>query len=553
MKKARIDDTRVPIAARLWADGLTQVAIAKAMRVSVNIVRRWRQFPAWKAELPEDCEARRRHAAKITARVEQGIATAARMWKEGLTQPAIAKALGVSVGTVERWRRVHADAWKAELPEGFEARKGRGTKITARVEQGICRATAMLVGGATMQQTAEAVGVRLEGLRAWQDNHRDLWNHEFQRAAAAVAIAVRAKLGTAEVLEDPDGFVRQARACERLLNERGESLFPERTEPTLTTFYRDHYLPVRLAGASPATLASFQTALNRWRFLTGDPPLRDITPKTLALFRDALAKMAGRDGVGRMSSETIRGYLRHVQCLLDKAGPPGRRNRDAAGILEHAPWVMPPRAIWKEPQTVTEDQITAVYRAAAFMEFPRVGPYRASAWWRALIVLVWSTGLRRGTVFALRWEFVKWDARRLIIPGNCLKSRRPLVVPLTETAIEHLRRIRTDAELVFPLGAVMKSFYRHWHALLEAAGIPQGERFGLHAIRRTLATSLWDRSPEAAVLMLGHSADEVTRRHYVRAPGIIARALDALPQPAAFVTGGAITREMAGDQPPGVR
>jgi len=101
--------------------------------------------------------------------------------------------------------------------------------------------------------------------------------------------------------------------------------------------------------------------------------------------------------------------------------------------------------------------------------------------------------------------------------------------------MEHLRKIRTDRELVFPWPWRREAFYRQLHLLENAAGIPREDHFGLHNLRKTLATTLWADSPQASQLALGHAGSDVTIRHYVAREGIVAAALDRLPQPEAFV------------------
>ena len=87
---------------------------------------------------------------------------------------------------------------------------------------------------------------------------------------------------------------------------------------------------------------------------------------------------------------------------------------------------------------------------------------------------------------------------------------------------------------MFPWPFPRKNFYVCFHKLQKSAGIPREEHFGLHAIRKTLGTALWESSPQAAQFALGHSSDRVTQDYYVAGGGLVARALDALPQPAAF-------------------
>ena len=78
-----------------------------------------------------------------------------------------------------------------------------------------------------------------------------------------------------------------------------------------------------------------------------------------------------------------------------------------------------------------------------------------------------------------------------------------VLIHLNKTALEHLRKIRTDRELVFPLPVTLFAFHKWFHKLQNLAGIPRDEHFGLHGIRRTTATALWEIAPHAAQLALG--------------------------------------------------
>ena len=122
-------------------------------------------------------------------------------------------------------------------------------------------------------------------------------------------------------------------------------------------------------------------------------------------------------------------------------------------------------------------------------------------------------------------------------------------IHLNAVAAEHLVRIRTDRELLFPWPLSLTEFNRHWHKLLTAAGVARQDHFALCSIRPTAGTILWVLNPKAARLCLGHQDAATTIHHYVAGQALIARALDdlpevfvargldALPQPAAFAGG----------------
>jgi len=416
---------------------------------------------------------------------------------------------------------------------------GNPDKADYKTQARIAKATAMVATGMSQAEIAKALDVHLATVQMWPSRYPELWQMMLDRAMERMVELVRLQAGTSEILADPNEYLRRAKAAERWATSRGVKLFDANGEMTLEKFYREWYQPTRLGDARPGTLAWHVICLRHWRLLTADPPLSAITATTLANFRDCLSRLAGIDRVTRIKANTVRPYLAFIQGLLDKAGPPGPRNRDAAGILERVPWVKPPQKVYDVPTIVSGQHLSDCYRAAVAMDVPKFEGFRPSAWWRALLVVAFNTGLRRGTLLSMRMEYIDWKRRLLTIPGAGMKTRRAIVLPLNDTAMEHLLAIRTDRELVFPWPSTSRMFYIALHRLQTAAGIAMADWFGLHDIRRTTATTLWEHNPAAAQLTLGHTTFATTQRHYVQAGGIIARALNTMPQPEAFVKGGA--------------
>jgi len=200
------------------------------------------------------------------------------------------------------------------------------------------------------------------------------------------------------------------------------------------------------------------------------------------------------------------------------------------------PWVRPPRVDYRLKPVVPLDRLADCYTAAVAMDVPRINGHRASLWWRVLLVTAYGTALRRRSLFELRWEWLDLNAGRGVIPSGSMKSRRPLVVYLNPTAVDHLRRFRDDRELVFPWPRGDRNFDTCFHRLQDAAGIPRADHFGLQSVRRLSATMLWQGNPSAAQFALGHTQMSVTQRSYVDGGALVAQALNALPQPEAFTS-----------------
>lgn len=314
--------------------------------------------------------------------------------------------------------------------------------------------------------------------------------------------------------------------------------------PTLCSIFENHYLPLRLADATKGAVDLYRLILRRWTKVTADPDIAAITPELLANFTTHLRASPGvkRHGQpspdGKMSVNTIRGYLRAIQTLLDFCGPRGRRCRDALGLLHEPPWVRPPRPSLPAPRIVALERLSDCYKAARVMTFPRVGRTRPSTWWRCLLAAAFNLGLRRGTLLQFTTEEIDWEHALLEIPAHRMKSRRAHTLPLNETAAKHLRRVSNGPGPVFQWPLRTEALLKHLYQLEDEVGIPPKDRFGLQDIRRTAGTIVAEvSSPEIARLFLAHASTDTAMRHYINGHGLLTKAVEAMPQPAAFLNG----------------
>jgi integrase len=375
----------------------------------------------------------------------------------------------------------------------------------------------------------QALGMKRGTIERWRKQWPEHWELACNSAEAQLLKMVKAQVGTAAVLDDVDAHLERAKAAERIAGER---FFAHKGKTTLSTFFEGYMVPTILYEVSPKTLDTYRGSLKLWRLITGDPPLETITTESLTLFRDALSKRRGIKPCARMTTSTVAGRLRSIQTILDKAGPPGPRNRDAKGVIASVPWVRRPRVPIELQRVISPEMFKLVYDATAGMDWPTVPGIKAPAWWKALLVVTYNTQLRRRTLFEMRMDEIDWGTSCLRLPARRMKAGRPMIVHLNPPAMQALRGIRTARELVFPFNSRHhKTFHEWFHRLQDSAGIPTAEHFGLHAIRKTAATILAGFSPQAAQLALGHTQLSTTMNHYINPLPIIGPALDAMPQP----------------------
>jgi len=294
---------------------------------------------------------------------------------------------------------------------------------------------------------------------------------------------------------------------------------------TLEHFFAEIYRPTYLADARPATLRYYAGALRHWKRLTDDPPLMKIDLAQLAAFRTALR-------VGR-SAATVNSIMRAIQALLNKAGPPGYKNRDAAGILRRTPWLKPLKEPKRKPVAPRPETLDRLYYAAAVAEKPLLDGIRPEAWWRGLMVAAYTTGYRRGALLALRWDWVDLLGRTIRVPAEIDKCGEDRVKPIGQVLVAHLLPIRSRHPLVFAWPHSPSTWYRHWWRIQRAAGVEP--RMKWHDLKRSCLTAYATcASPAVTQLMGDHKCLSTTLRFYADASDEAREAVERLPLPPGF-------------------
>jgi integrase len=156
------------------------------------------------------------------------------------------------------------------------------------------------------------------------------------------------------------------------------------------------------------------------------------------------------------------------------------------------------------------------------------------------IVLATHTGLRRGSLFGLRWEQIDLVHSVMRIPRT--KSGRPLSVPLNATAKGTLEKLSKACEpenpYVFPhklgkhAGEPVHDVKNGFHAALKLAGI---EDFTWHDLRHTFASWLMMRgaSLRSVAELLGHQSLKMTMRYAHLSPAFLSAEVSLLDPPPA--------------------
>lgn len=314
--------------------------------------------------------------------------------------------------------------------------------------------------------------------------------------------------------------------------------------PTLTQFYRAHKAGFRQDSDSK-TIEQDEIALRHWAAITRDPPLDEITRETGQAFLEGMKERKWRGE--KIKRNTIRKVIRHVQFILDYAGPPPRRERDCLGLIDHSPYLPRPKGTRKEPTTYLVTEVGQLLESTAYArQAANLGGVPAETWWRALITFIYNTALRADTVLEITWEMVGRERSNwLKVPAEIFKGgefeESFYLNRWASDAIAAVRRPAAPTQRIFNWDGwpdTRSWFYACLRGFTAKSGLPMHRQaLRLHGLRRTLLTWITTQSVPGvpagviASLVAAHHGGNVTRDHYMGHFEIIPPVLDRVPQP----------------------
>lgn len=195
----------------------------------------------------------------------------------------------------------------------------------------------------------------------------------------------------------------------------------------------------------------------------GDLTLNDINQDVIDRIRSAKLKEA--------SKATTNRYLALIRSILIRA-------RDEWEWIDKAPKIRLFKESNSRERSLTSDQFQALMR-----ELP--------AHQRETVMFALATGLRQRNVLELEWSQVNLELRHAWIHAGQSKNRRPIAVPLNDTAMQVLQRQlgKHETRVFTYLGKPLKAANtKAWSNALKRAGITD---FRWHDLRHTWAT--WQR------------------------------------------------------------
>lgn len=311
-------------------------------------------------------------------------------------------------------------------------------------------------------------------------------------------------------------------------------------EITLREFFDLWFRPIVLDGdtnAKPATVREYESSLAWFETLTTNPPVGKIDAFTLADFKTGLRSATWRRGPNSperpLRPHTVAKHLKQVRAVLQRVGPPVDRATECAGLVDVVPYlkVATPRRL-TPGYAFPLAEAQAIAAAAARLTHPI-----ERARWVARLSLLFYTGLRVGTVQALRPDHVTTrDGRRwLVVDGDHVKTKNAVAVPVHDELAAALDRLTATPGALAPCrggffpATHKRTIARQHDQIQRDAGLAKPR--GFHAWRRCHAeqmVALGAASGElAAQLALDHADRETTRQFYANARALL---IDKLPK-----------------------
>jgi len=306
-----------------------------------------------------------------------------------------------------------------------------------------------------------------------------------------------------------------------------------RSAATTTEFLED-WLASQQHRLRPTTLHSYTMAVARISGRLGKVPVQALTPLQIEKLYGDLLRGGGRDG-RPLSAKTVRNSHVVLRKALSDAERLGLVPRNAAAAAKPPTFSRPEFATW------SSDDLRDFFVAI-----------RGERIYTALVVLA-TTGMRRGEVLGLRWSDLDLDARQLSVvqtltavnghavigPTKTSRSRRTVYLDpqTTSTLREHRKSQREErlvagpawdatTDLVFrdEIGRPTHPdwFSREFARVAVASGAPP---IRLHDLRHTFATLALKAGvhPKVVSERLGHATVGITLDLYSHVTPAIAR------------------------------
>lgn len=308
--------------------------------------------------------------------------------------------------------------------------------------------------------------------------------------------------------------------------QREDGLSPDMT---LSEVYWKSYRPEvsEIKEVCKHTMQQRETALQHWINITGDPPLKEITKKTMSIFVKGMKTVTYLGEL--LAPRTIKKHCMALRSILNHAGPKTPKNSDALELIPCPPPFPPIKgADWVDTtsKTPTMQEFRQIIRHTDVAQYPQLPGITPGRWWQIAYLFIYYTGLRYREVMSVRWQDIRMIRGRwsLVIRAADEKMHQERIMPLHPALLSLLEELpRLHSQIFF--WPMSYSTFRRVRRKIVVAAMVAPKRATWHPIRRLVGTIV----PEPS-LVLGHRRVDTTLIHY-QAVERIGTALAALPSP----------------------
>lgn len=292
---------------------------------------------------------------------------------------------------------------------------------------------------------------------------------------------------------------------------------------SLLDFFQRSYVPLRLARRSPATTESYETTLllfARWyqARAQAEPTPADVTEELLCEWLSA--RRIGKLNPHPITDATYNRHLRAMRTVLRLAAKKKHavQEIDWPELMQQEPKLDPDAWTLAE---FTRLLNSAVDPATYTGRLQRVGPWPVHVWFPAVILTVFSTGLRISAIMQLQSAHFDAAGGTIKASWSTQKQKADQTFALLPATVEALNRIQpADRKEIFGDWPYDRRC-RQWQYLtkllavvLKTAGLATTRRDKWHKLRRMFGTQIAMKAGvEAARILLGHSSASVTARY----------------------------------------
>lgn len=349
------------------------------------------------------------------------------------------------------------------------------------------------------------------------------WYVEWREGGKRLAQKVGAKMHAGEV----------ARQVERNLIDHGAGMPGRKPWAEFRRQYEEIILP---GMRSPHSRAVALHCLDLFEKIARPGIVGAINRQMLDEYVAKRRDMPGRKPRSTVSAETIRKELRTIRAALAQAHE----------------WDCLP----KVPSMPRVDGFETVKRFVLWEHFKSIwyacdqarkpSDFASPAdWWRALLLVFWSSGVRVGAILTAEWNKTDLAAGTIFLPATKTKQKKVHVLQIGP-AVQALLAIRPADEKkdiirlpgtvpkddrVFPWNHHRRTLDLEWDRIQTAAGIhllcndpmphectPSCHLYGFHDMRRSFATYNHNRMEfEQMMEQMGHSCRATTEGYIVYA------------------------------------